>query len=258
MRIAIFGDIHGNTVALRGVLEAIDDRDVDLIVCLGDLAANGPDPAGAVETIADLGCLVVAGNTDADMVSVPEWWADPAAVGAPETVFPVVELSLWCARQLTDDHRAFLAGLPPTVELELGSARSLLAFHGSPRSATDVINATTRGDELVEMLNALHTICWWVGIPMCRWCGTLPGSFSLTRAASEHPSPSTGLRARFRCGAMQPLVSSASMPADRSLWSLQLCRSMRTLWPSKLAAAVCPTPIGGSDSARSIESRWSW
>ncbi|GBD84858.1 phosphodiesterase [bacterium BMS3Abin02] len=152
MRVGLVSDVHGNTVALDAVLDEIARRGVDVIVCLGDLAANGPDPAGSVERIAALACPVVMGNTDADMVNMPDWWHDPNAVGAPEPARRIAEISLWCSERLTDEHRRFLAGLPKTIEVDLGAAGRLLGFHGSPRSATDVITATTPSDELDEML----------------------------------------------------------------------------------------------------------
>ena len=52
--VALISDVHGNTVALEAVLDDISRREVDRVICLGDLAANGPDPAGAVERIAGL------------------------------------------------------------------------------------------------------------------------------------------------------------------------------------------------------------
>lgn len=152
MRVGLISDVHGNTVALDAVLNDISQRGVDLIGCLGDVAANGPDPAGAVDRIIELACPVVIGNTDADMVSVPDWWHDPAAVGARDAAKRVIDISHWCASQLSDTHTKFLAGLPKTVEIDLGDGALLLAFHGSPKSAIDIITATTPPDELDRML----------------------------------------------------------------------------------------------------------
>lgn len=152
MRIGLISDVHGNTVALDVVLNDASQHDLDLIVCLGDIAANGPDPEGAVERIAALDCPVVMGNTDADLVNPPPWWHDPATIGAPETIQRVIEISLWCANRLTGSHTAFLAGLPATVDVGLVGASRLLAFHGSPRAADDIITADTLPGELDEML----------------------------------------------------------------------------------------------------------
>lgn len=191
MRIALVSDIHGNTVALNAVLDEIALSRIDVIVCLGDLAANGPDPAGAVDRIAELGCQVAMGNTDTDMVDVPDWWRDPAAAGAPESAHPIAEIGLWCAAQLTDEHRRFLAGLPGIVGVDLGEAGRFLGFHGSPRSATDIItNTTPPDDELGEMLNGADQAVLAGGhthVPMVRRHHTQtiinPGSVGLPFAA---------------------------------------------------------------------------
>ncbi|MCG8423490.1 MAG: metallophosphatase family protein [Proteobacteria bacterium] len=44
MRIALISDIHGNQVALDAVLRDIEQRNVDRIVCLGDVATLGSCP----------------------------------------------------------------------------------------------------------------------------------------------------------------------------------------------------------------------
>ncbi len=156
MRVALISDIHGNTVALDAVLEDVARRDIDLILCLGDLAAFGPDPAGAVERIAELSCLTAVGNTDLDMTNVPDWWDDPAAVGAPAPTERVVAINRWCATQLSADHMGFLAGLPTTVEVDLGVAGRLLGFHGSqwtPRPDWTVPTVLPKGWDRVKGLS---------------------------------------------------------------------------------------------------------
>lgn len=51
MRLAFFGDVHGNLEALNAVLEDIQRRGVDEIFCLGDLVGYGPDPEAVVQLI---------------------------------------------------------------------------------------------------------------------------------------------------------------------------------------------------------------
>jgi predicted phosphodiesterase len=149
MRIALISDIHGNTVALDAVLA--DMTQPDLIVCLGDIAAGGPDPGGAVDRVAGLDCVSVRGNTDAGMVDMPAWWRDPSSIGLPEPARPGLEVSVWSAGRLTPEQRRYLADLPATATADLGEAGALLAFHGSPRSADDLVTATTPDDELDAM-----------------------------------------------------------------------------------------------------------
>ena len=44
MRIAIISDIHGNCVALESVLNDLKSEHTNRIICLGDIATDGPQP----------------------------------------------------------------------------------------------------------------------------------------------------------------------------------------------------------------------
>ncbi|HZJ48500.1 MAG TPA: hypothetical protein VFD97_05635, partial [Acidimicrobiia bacterium] len=59
----------------------------------------------------------------------------------------------WCADQLDSGHRELLAGLPSTLEVDLGDAGRVLCFHGSPRSPTDVITDETPPNEVAEAMH---------------------------------------------------------------------------------------------------------
>lgn len=171
MRIALLSDIHGNTVALDAVLADLAGADLDLIVCLGDIAAGGPDPTGAIERIAAMNCVAVQGNTDAGMVDMPGWWRNPRSIDLPEDAVPGMEITVWSSEQLTPSDRDYLAGLPLTATVDTGSEGELLAFHGSPLSADDIITASTPSDELDRLL-AGHGARWLTGghthVPLVR------------------------------------------------------------------------------------------
>ncbi len=186
MRVALISDIHGNTVALDAVLSSMQSDPPDRIVCLGDVAAGGPDPTGAIERLIAIGCETVQGNTDAGLVTMPDWWRDPASIGLPEQAFPGMDITVWSSEQLHSDHRHYLDALPLTSRVELGTAGSMLAFHGSPRSADDYISATTKAEDLDQMF-AGHSENWLVGghthVPLIRSYGTRtianPGSVGM-------------------------------------------------------------------------------
>ncbi|MBN1809842.1 MAG: metallophosphoesterase family protein [Planctomycetes bacterium] len=61
---AIISDVHGNLAALEAVLEDIDSKDVDEIVCLGDVVGYGPEPVACLEKLSYLmdGVRCVMGN----------------------------------------------------------------------------------------------------------------------------------------------------------------------------------------------------
>jgi predicted phosphodiesterase len=95
-RTALIGDIHGNFVALDAVLSDSERRGVDGVVCLGDLAAGGPQPREAIERLRDLGFAAVRGNTD-------EWLLGDVP-GDPETDDDrrLQETVAWGRAQLTE------------------------------------------------------------------------------------------------------------------------------------------------------------
>lgn len=150
MRIALISDIHGNSVALDGVLGELPP--VDATLCLGDVAANGPDPSGVIARLDDIGAVTVMGNTDAGLVEIPSWWLDPSSVGIPADAHPGIEIGVWCASEISAEERGLLADLAFTFEADLGEVGRLLAFHGSPRSYDDIIQASTSEDDLNAML----------------------------------------------------------------------------------------------------------
>ena len=131
MRLALLSDQHANDVAFRAALEHVEQLGVDEIVCLGDVAQGGAQPAQTLDRLAALGCETVLGNADALLLEVP--------TDSPE---PVTERHLevreWTLSQLDASHLEQIRSFAPVVRREL-EGTSLLFFHGSPRSYDDVL-----------------------------------------------------------------------------------------------------------------------
>lgn len=150
MRIAIISDIHGNLVALKTVLDALEAEHVDQIVCLGDVATFGPRPRQVIARLKDLNCPVVMGNEDA-------WILNPRPREVRDEDYRrIMGVGLWSARQLSPADLDYLRTFRPTVEIALGDDATLLCFHGSPRSNTDGIVSTTPEEELERMLSGFN------------------------------------------------------------------------------------------------------
>jgi len=143
MRVRLIADIHGNLVALETVLTELAKESLDDLICLGDVAALGPQPGAVLARLRALGCPVVMGNVDAWL------FAPPAIADADELD---LALATWCTAQLTDIDLAYVRAFPAVFERPLGAGRTLLCFHGSPRSYHDVIVPTTPDDALDAML----------------------------------------------------------------------------------------------------------
>ncbi len=146
MRIAIISDIHGNLVSLEAVLADIDQQGVDQIICLGDVAALGPQPGDVVAQVRALDCACVMGNHDDDLLNL-----DLVRENTNMTPWEV-ELTNWCAGQLSEADFEYLRSFQSWVEIPLDTQATLLCFHGSPRSNIEQILATTPGAELDQML----------------------------------------------------------------------------------------------------------
>lgn len=63
-KIAILSDIHGNMPALEAVIEDIKCRNIDEVICIGDLIGKGPEPAKVIAKIRNHCDVVIRGNWD--------------------------------------------------------------------------------------------------------------------------------------------------------------------------------------------------
>jgi len=152
MRIAIFSDVHANLVALEAILADIRQRAVDQMVCLGDVAASGPQPHETIQRLIGLQIPVVMGNADA-------WLLEPQPYSGENALYQKVsEIDSWCANQLTEEDFKFLRTFQATVEIPLPMEGSLLCYHGSPYSNTDVITAGTPDDDLESLLSGFQAL----------------------------------------------------------------------------------------------------
>lgn len=150
MRVALIADIHGNRLALESVLNHLQGQHVDEIVCLGDIAVLGPEPAACIDMIAEHASVSVLGNTDAWLLELRE---DRSAQVAEDPVLN--EIARWTLDQLGARHLRYLAALPLTTALKLSASTSLQVCHGSPRSYDDVVSSTTADHELEAMLEGV-------------------------------------------------------------------------------------------------------
>lgn len=150
MRVALISDIHGNFVALEAVLAAIAKEHIDQIICLGDVAATGPQPRQVIVRLRKIARPVVMGNADA-------WLLDPKlSHETDETSRHIAEINLWCVAQLSQTDLEYVRTFQPTVEVLLDNNTRLLCFHGSPQSNTAVIESTTPEEALNCMLSGFH------------------------------------------------------------------------------------------------------
>jgi predicted phosphodiesterase len=141
VRLALISDQHANDVAFRAAVEDVERLGVDEIVCLGDVAQGGAEPAQTLDRLAGLGCETVLGNADAFLLEVP-------AHSAEEITEHQLEVREWTLSQLDASHLEQIRSFAPVVRRELDGV-SLLLFHGSPGSYDDVL-LPEHGGEAIE------------------------------------------------------------------------------------------------------------
>lgn len=107
MKLALISDIHSNFEALSAVLDEIQRRAIDEIICLGDIIGYGPDPVQCLEVVRDRNIVCLLGNHDVAAF-------DP---GQRATFTRLARAAIeWTAPILQQPHIAFLRSLPYAVK----------------------------------------------------------------------------------------------------------------------------------------------
>ena len=138
MRVAALHDVHGNRPALEAVLADVERADVDLIVFGGDVAA-GLLPVETIERLLELeNARFVMGNADRILVEIFD--GDDLPEGA-------VMIDAWCAGQLEQRHRDFLASFEPTVVVG-----DVCFCHATPHSDEAVFTRISSDEHVRRLL----------------------------------------------------------------------------------------------------------
>ncbi len=118
MKLGIISDIHGNAEALQAVLKKI--KDVDQIVCLGDIVGYGADPVYCIEKIRELETPCLKGNHEAAVTGELDlhYFNEDARLAV-----------LWTKKQLKEHDFGYLSRLKRKITIR----QDVLGVHGSPR-----------------------------------------------------------------------------------------------------------------------------
>ena len=176
MKVAVLADIHGNLPALEAVLAEVDAAAPDLVVVCGDVA-SGPLPAESIDLLRSLpGARFVSGNADRGLVS--------AFDGAGNSSGPLS--NEWCAAQISQDQRDFLASFVETVSVAVDALGRVLFCHGSPRSDEEMMTSETADERLgafVAGVDADVVVCGHTHMQFDRMAGSVrvvnPGSVGM-------------------------------------------------------------------------------
>ncbi|MHC4562340.1 MAG: metallophosphoesterase family protein [Planctomycetota bacterium] len=130
--LAIISDIHANTEALTAVLDDIRQRDVERIICLGDIIGYGPEPRECLDLVRRSAMVTLMGNHDFAVLYEPENFN----VGAEAAAFWTREqLETEPDATLREDRWEFLGSLniKHVVHDESLGVGEMAFVHASPR-----------------------------------------------------------------------------------------------------------------------------
>lgn len=150
-RIACFGGVYSNYLALEAALADLRRRGVEEIFCLGDFGAFGPHPNRAIELLRGHGVVCIQGNYDHSIGNNLDdcqcGYTDPR-----DNHFAQISYEYTLAHS-APEHRAWMRNLPQEIRFELGPLRTLLS-HGSPRQMNEFLWESTTPTHFLNKLSA--------------------------------------------------------------------------------------------------------
>ncbi|CEN87014.1 metallophosphoesterase family protein [Paraclostridium sordellii] len=169
MRIATISDIHSNLYALNEVLADIEKRNVDMVVCTGDLVGYATRPNEVIETLRKNKVLTIMGNYD-------------EAIGNFKIIcgcdYPDLKdaekasLSMkFTSEETTDENKAYLRNLPKEAVISFNN-KTIRFVHGSTRLINEYLKENSReADEVMNNLGEDILVCGHTHIPYVKYYG---------------------------------------------------------------------------------------
>ncbi len=152
-RVAVFGGVYSNWLALEAALEDMERRGVDAVYCLGDLGAFGPHPDRSVELLRARDVPVLRGNYDDSLARGLDdcqcGYTDPR-----DNHYARLSYRYTFART-SPEHRAWMGTLPEELRFRLGEAE-VLCCHGSPRRTNEFLWESTTPTHFLAKLGREH------------------------------------------------------------------------------------------------------
>lgn len=189
-RIAVLSCIHGNLPALEAVFEDLHDRDVDEVICLGDLVGYGPEPNEVCERLQELEVEVIQGCWD-EGIAQGNGHCGCSFTNEEEQRLGEQAFA-WTQAEVSQATRDYLAQLPFGTRIR-GPNGAFVFVHGSPRSRTEYLLPSTHDLILMERIAAAECnvlVCGHTHVPFVRH---LTGSLRvLAEASLDGGAPTAG------------------------------------------------------------------
>ena len=169
MRIAVISDIHSNIYALDNVMSDIKNRNVDMVVCTGDLVGYGTRPNEVIHRIKEEKILTIMGNYDDAIGNLKIVcgcdYPDPKDAQQ-------AGLSMhFTSQETTEENKKYLRSLPKEAVLTFNN-KTIRFVHGSTRVINEYLKENSK--EAEEVMNELVEdilVCGHTHIPYAKYYG---------------------------------------------------------------------------------------
>lgn len=165
MKIAVISDIHSNIEALKAVLRDIEKKQVDTVICTGDLVGYCAHPNEVIDLLRKRKIKCVMGNYDDAVGNIrPVCGCDYKDEKSRE----IGERSLaWTVEHVSPKNKEYLRNLPREIYLLIKSF-VIQIVHGSPRQLNEYLFENTDSRYIEELLHESKTdvlICGHTHVP---------------------------------------------------------------------------------------------
>ncbi len=149
MKLAFFGGLYSNYLALESAIADARRRDVQELYCLGDMGAFGPYPDRVLSKLRDTGVTCIQGNYDDsignELSDCQCGYTDPR-----DNLYAQLSYD-YTLSNTSREHRDWLRGLPGSADIERNGVRLHLC-HGSPRRTNEFLWESTTSDGFLDRL----------------------------------------------------------------------------------------------------------
>jgi diadenosine tetraphosphatase ApaH/serine/threonine PP2A family protein phosphatase len=189
-RIAVFGGVYSNWLALGATLADARRRGAESLYCLGDLGAFGPHPDRVWPLLVENGVETIQGNYE-ESLAAGAADCNCGYTGPRDNQFARISYD-YTAENTSGPFRRWMGRLPRQRRLSLGGKRLLLC-HGSPRRINEFLWETTTATAFLDRLLREHeadvVLCTHTGLP---WHRRLPGDRHLVNVGAIGRPPNDG------------------------------------------------------------------
>ena len=153
MKLAFFGGLYSNYLALDVAIHDAKKRGAEAMYCLGDMGAFGPHPNRVFPLLHEHDITCVQGNYDDsignELNDCQCGYTDPI-----DNYFAQISYD-YTLSNTSNENKAWLRGLPTALRLEVNGKRILLC-HGSPRRTNEFLWESSTSTAFLERLCNEH------------------------------------------------------------------------------------------------------